>query len=124
MDFILMQQCVKLEDEVTKQLSNIAKDENLSLEIIQLDVDKDKSVTEAINRIIKEKDRIDVVVNNAGYALVGALEQTSMEEIKGQCETNFFGAVRVMQAVIPIMREQKSGKIVNITSMGGSCNSS
>ena len=109
----------KLEGEGSKQMANILKDENLPLEIIQLDVDNDKSVTEAINRIAKEKDRIDVVVNNAGYALVGALEQTSMEEIREQFETNFFGAVRVMQTVIPIMREQKSGKIVNITSMGG-----
>ena len=63
----------KLEGEGSKQIADIVKDENLPLEIIQLDVDNDKSVTEAINRIIKEKDRIDVVVNNAGYALVGAL---------------------------------------------------
>ncbi|HEY7570194.1 MAG TPA: SDR family oxidoreductase [Nitrososphaeraceae archaeon] len=109
----------KLEGEGSKQMADILKDENLPLEIIQLDVDNDKSVTEVINRIAKEKDRIDVVVNNAGYALVGALEQTSMEEIREQFETNFFGAVRVMQTIIPIMREQKSGKIVNITSMGG-----
>ena len=50
---------------------------------------------------------------------MGPLEETSMDEIKGQFETNFFGAVRVMQAVIPVMREQKSGKIINITSIGG-----
>ncbi len=104
----------------SKQLSNIAKDENLPLEIIQLDVNSDKSVTDAINRIAKENDgRLDIVVNNAGYDLMGALEETSIDEIKAQFETNFFGAVRVMQAVIPIMREQKSGKIVNITSLGG-----
>ena len=69
--------------------------------------------------ITKEKGRIDIVINNAGYALAGPLEETSMEEIKAQFETNFFGAVRVMQAAIPIMREQRRGKIVNITSMGG-----
>ena len=68
---------------------------------------------------MREKDRIDVLVNNAGYALVGAFEENSMEEIKAQFETNFFGAARVMQTAIPIMREQRSGKIVNITSMGG-----
>jgi short-subunit dehydrogenase len=73
----------------------------------------------AINRILRENNRIDVVVNNAGYALVGALEETSMDEIKAQFETNFFGAVRVMQAVIPAMRESRHGRIVNITSMGG-----
>lgn len=109
----------KLDGEGSKQIADIVKNENLPLEIIQLNVDDDKSVTDAINKIIKEKNRIDVVVNNAGYALVGALEQTSMDEIKAQFETNFFGAVRMMQAVIPLMRKQKSGKIVNITSMGG-----
>jgi NAD(P)-dependent dehydrogenase (short-subunit alcohol dehydrogenase family) len=73
---------------------------HLPLEVIQLDVINDKSVTDAINRIANEKGRIDVVINNAGYDLMGALEETSMEEIKAQFETNFFGAVRVMKAVI------------------------
>ena len=82
----------------SKQIADIAKNENLPLEVIQLDVNNDKSVTDAINRIAKEKDRIDVVVNNAGYDLMGALEETSMDEIKAQFETNFFGAVRVMQS--------------------------
>jgi NAD(P)-dependent dehydrogenase (short-subunit alcohol dehydrogenase family) len=109
----------KLEGEGTKQLSNIVKDENLPLEIIQLDVNNDKSVIDAIDRIAKEKDRIDVVVNNAGYDLMGALEETSIEEIKAQFETNFFGAVRVMQKVTPMMRKQGGGIIVNITSLGG-----
>src|SRR4051812_20406836 len=111
----------KLEGEGgTKQLSNIAKDESLSLEIIQLDVNNDESVTDAINRIAKENDgRLDVVINNAGYDLMGALEQTSIDEIKAQFETNFFGAVRMMQAVIPMMRKQGRGIIVNITSLGG-----
>jgi short-subunit dehydrogenase len=103
----------------SRQITDIAKTENLPLQVIQLDVNNDKSVIDAINRIVKKKDRIDVVVNNAGYALGGAFEETSMDEIKKQFETNFFGAVRVMQAVIPIMRKQRSGKIVNITSMGG-----
>ena len=87
--------------------------------MLQLDVNNDKSVIDAISRILRDKDRIDVVINNAGYALVGALEETSMDEIKAQFETNFFGAIRVMQAVIPIIRKQREGIIVNITSMGG-----
>jgi NAD(P)-dependent dehydrogenase (short-subunit alcohol dehydrogenase family) len=94
----------KLEEGKSKHIKDIAKNENLPLQVIQLDVSDDKSVLDAINKIISEKDRIDVVVNNAGYALVGPLEETSMEEIKAQFETNFFGAVRVMQAVIPVMR--------------------
>ena len=103
----------------SNQIIDIAKNENLPLQVIQLDVNNDKSVTEAINRIANERGRIDVVVNNAGYDLMGALEETSMDEIKGQFETNFFGTVRVMQAVIPKMRKQGGGIIVNITSVGG-----
>src|SRR5215212_8735121 len=109
----------KLEDGGSKQITDIAKNENLPLQVIQLDVNNDKSVIDAINRIAKEKYRIDVVINNTGYDLMGALEETSIDEIKAQFETNFFGAVRVMQAVIPTMRTQRSGKIVNITSLGG-----
>lgn len=109
----------KIDNGGSNPITNIAKNENLPLKLLQLDVDSDKSVLDAVNKIVTENGRIDVVVNNAGYALVGALEQTSMEEIKAQFETNFFGAVRVMQAAIPIMRKQRSGRIVNITSMGG-----
>jgi NADP-dependent 3-hydroxy acid dehydrogenase YdfG len=78
----------------SKQIIDIAKNENLPLQVIQLDVNNDKSVTEAINRIANEKNRIDVVINNAGYDLMGALEETSIDEINAQFETNFFGAVR------------------------------
>jgi NAD(P)-dependent dehydrogenase (short-subunit alcohol dehydrogenase family) len=98
---------------------DIAKNENLPLQVIQLDVDNDKSVLNAINTIKGQRGRIDIVINNAGYALAGPFEETSMEEVNAQLETNFFGTVRVMQAVIPIMREQRGGKIVNVTSMGG-----
>jgi len=102
-------------DELTK----IFKEERLPLETIQIDVTNDESIKKAINRIQVEKNRIDVLVNNAGYALAGPLEETSMEEIRTQFETNFFGAIKAMRLVIPIMRKQRSGKIVNITSMGG-----
>jgi NAD(P)-dependent dehydrogenase (short-subunit alcohol dehydrogenase family) len=108
-----------LDDEGSNWIAHIAKKENLPLEVVQLDVDSDESVKDAINAITEKYDRIDVIVNNAGYALGGALEETSMEEMRKQFETNFFGAVRVMQAAIPFMRRQRSGKIVNITSMGG-----
>ena len=73
----------KLEGEGSNQIIDIAKNENLPLQVIQLDVNNDKSVRDAINRIAKEKDRIDVVINNAGYDLMGALEETSIDEIKG-----------------------------------------
>jgi NAD(P)-dependent dehydrogenase (short-subunit alcohol dehydrogenase family) len=109
----------KLEGEGSRQIIDIAKKEKLLLEVVQLDVNSDESVTDTINSIVKKHNRIDVIVNNAGYALGGALEETSMDEIRKQFETNFFGAVRVMRAVIPFMRSQRSGKIINITSMGG-----
>lgn len=109
----------KLEGEKTKPLTEVAKSENLQLQAIELDVDDDKSVADAINTIVEERKRIDVLINNAGYGLGGALEDSSMDEIKAQFETNFFGAVRATKAVLPVMRRQGEGKIVNITSMGG-----
>jgi NAD(P)-dependent dehydrogenase (short-subunit alcohol dehydrogenase family) len=106
-------------EEKSSHITEKARNENLPLQAIQLDVNNEKSVIEGINRISEEKERIDVVVNNAGYGFTGALEETSMNEIKALFETNFFGALRVMQAVIPMMRKQRRGKIVNITSVGG-----
>jgi NAD(P)-dependent dehydrogenase (short-subunit alcohol dehydrogenase family) len=106
-------------DDKSSNITEKARNENLPLQAIPLDVNNEKSVIEGINRIFEEKGRIDVVVNNAGYDLMGPLEEISMDELKAQFETNFFGATRVMQVVIPIMRKQRSGRIVNITSMGG-----
>ena len=74
----------KLDGEGSKDLTNITKKENLPLQVIRLDVNDDKSVNEAIEAIVKEKDRNDLVVNNAGYDLMGALEETSLDEIKAQ----------------------------------------
>jgi len=101
------------------QIKEIAKKENLKLEVLELDVDKDETVQATINKIVKEKNRIDVLVNNAGYGLFGCLEDLSMNDLKAQFETNFFGVVRTSQAVIPIMRKQKSGIIVNVSSVAG-----
>ena len=81
--------------------------------------DDDKSVKDAIAKIVTEKERIDVLVNNAGYGLFGSIEDVSIEEMKAQFETNFFGVMRVTQLVLPIMRKQKSGTIVNVSSVGG-----
>jgi NAD(P)-dependent dehydrogenase (short-subunit alcohol dehydrogenase family) len=102
-----------------KAIEDVAKEEGLPIELMELDVDSDESVNNAIGKIHEKKKRIDVAVNNAGYALVGPLEDLSMEEIRAQFETNLFGALRVMKAVLPTMRENRSGTIVNITSMGG-----
>jgi NAD(P)-dependent dehydrogenase (short-subunit alcohol dehydrogenase family) len=102
-----------------KEIIENAKNNSLPLKVLELDVTSDRSVSESIADIYRESGRIDVIVNNAGYALVGAVEDLSMEELRAQLETNFFGAVRVTKAVLPQMRKQKSGTIVNITSMGG-----
>jgi len=106
--------------EKSKNIAQVAKEEKLPLEVVQLDVNDDISVKQAIDKIVAAEDRrIDVLVNNAGYGLLGALEDLSIEEIKAQFETNFFGVIRVTQQVLPIMRKQKSGIIVNISSVGG-----
>ena len=101
------------------EIQSIASKENLPIIVKQLDVTKDESVRNAIQQIASEAGRIDVVVNNAGYGLTGAFEDLSIEEIKAQYETNFFGVIRVTQAILPIMRKQRSGKIINISSGAG-----
>ena len=106
-------------DDGSKQITDIAKKENLPLQAIQLDVNNGESFVKGINKIFDEKGRIDFAVNNAGFNLMGSLEETLIDEFKAQFETNFFGTTRIMQAVIPIMRKQRSGRIVNIASMGG-----
>ena len=103
----------------SKTITELASAENLPLQVVQLDVNDKKSVKEAITKIVTEKERIDVLVNNAGYGLLGSLEDVSIEEMKAQFETNFFGVIRVTQLVLPIMRKQKSGTIVNVSSVGG-----
>ena len=101
-------------------LESIANTEGLPLKLIQLDVTDDSSVKSAVEKIMSEKGRIDVLVNNAGYGLFGAFEDISLEEIKAQFETNFFGVIRVTQCVLPIMRNGGvGGIIVNISSLNG-----
>jgi NAD(P)-dependent dehydrogenase (short-subunit alcohol dehydrogenase family) len=88
-------------------------------ESLPMDVREDASVNEAVADVLKREGRIDVVVNNAGIAIAGAVEDTSLEEARDQFEVNFFGVLRVCRAVLPILREQRSGYIVNIGSIGG-----
>ena len=96
----------------------IAK-EKLDLNILQLDVNDKSSIDNAINRIKTEEKRIDVLINNAGYGLVGFFEELGLDEIRRQFETNFFGVLNVTKKVIPIMREQNRGTIINLSSGAG-----
>ena len=104
----------------SQNIKLIATKENLPIHIKQLDVTDDASINNAIQAISAEAGRIDVLINNAGYVLSGALEDLAIEEeIKAQYETNLYGLIRTTQAVLPIMRKQKSGIIVNISSAAG-----
>ncbi len=105
--------------EKSADIQEIANKERLPLQVMQLDVNNDASIRNSIEKVGSENERIDVLVNNAGYGLVGAFEDLSVEEIKSQFETNFFGVIRLTQQVLPIMRKQKSGKIVNVSSGAG-----
>ncbi len=90
-----------------------------AVEMVAMDVDRDDSVVEAIRSVVDNAGRLDAVVNNAGVSLMGAVEDTSIEEAKAQLETNFFGVLRVCREVLPVMRRQGRGHIVNISSLAG-----
>ncbi len=100
-------------------IEKIAKNENLPLKVLLMDVDNDDSVKNAIYKILDEKKKIDILINNAGYGLFGALEEISMDEAKKQFETNLFGAMRTIKEILPTMRKQKNGIIINVTSLAG-----
>ncbi len=102
-----------------EELRAIAEREGLPLRFAALDVDSDEPVREAFAKILSETGRIDVLVNNAGIGRGGAVEELPIAEFRAVMETNFFGALRCIQAVVPGMRERQSGCIVNITSVAG-----
>jgi len=91
--------------EKGRVLKSQADKEKLPLNIVELDVTKDASVNNAIQSITNETSRIDVLVNNAGYGIMGAFEDLLMDEIKAQFDTNLFGLIRTTQTVLPIMRK-------------------
>ena len=105
--------------EKSESLRKIAEKEKLPIRFVQLDVDDDDSVDRAIGEIEKELGKIDVLINNAGYGLVGGFEDLALDEIRQQFETNLFGVIRVIQRVLPGMRTRRNGIIVNISSGAG-----
>jgi len=102
-----------------EELKKTVDKENLPISVIELDVEKEDSIVAAIKKIMSDANRIDVLVNNAGYGQFGCTEDVSIDEFRKQFETNFFSIVRIIQEVAPIMRKQGSGVIVNISSVVG-----
>jgi NAD(P)-dependent dehydrogenase (short-subunit alcohol dehydrogenase family) len=90
-----------------------------SVTMVPLDVRSDDSVHACVQQVLSQAGRIDVLVNNAGYSLMGAAEETSLDEAKAQLETNFWGVVRMVNAVLPAMRKAGAGKIITIGSLAG-----
>lgn len=86
---------------------------------LKLDVTKKEDIDNAVNEIIKNEGKIDVLINNAGFGLYGSVEETPIEKAKYQYEVNVFGLAQVTKVIIPHMRKQNSGTIINISSMGG-----
>jgi len=98
---------------------NPEKISNSVFPLVALDVRDKQSILNCINEIIQKSGRLDVVINNAGVGITGPIEEIPTEEIRNNFETNLFGPIEVMKAVLPQMREQKSGLIINITSIAG-----
>src|ERR1700722_13229939 len=103
-------------DKVRKALRDVAS-ENLTF--VQFDVANETQAKTAVNEAVIKFGRIDVAVNNAGYSLLGNFEEMAIPELESQFTTNFYGVVYVMRAVLPVMRKQRSGHIINISSMAG-----
>ena len=102
-----------------EQLQDLVEQYPDSMIALSVDVTKPEQVREAVNRAIATFGRIDVLVNNAGYGTMGAIEEVTDAEVRQQYETNVFGALDVMRAVLPHMRRQRSGHILNLSSVGG-----
>jgi NAD(P)-dependent dehydrogenase (short-subunit alcohol dehydrogenase family) len=105
--------------EKLARLDGIAREKNFALETAVLDVCSDSSVQSAIQAVLGKTGAIDVLVNNAGVNYTAAVEDLSMEDWRAQFETNFFGVLRVTRAVLPRMRERRSGRIVMMSSLSG-----
>jgi len=105
--------------EKRAQLDAVAREKNLSLETLQLDVCDDASVQQGVAEVLAKAGAIDVLINNAGVVYIATVEEMSMADWRSQFETNFFGVIRVTQAVLPHMRERRQGRIVMMSSVAG-----
>lgn len=105
--------------ERRRRLEAEARDRRLPVETLEMDVSADLSIDRALGELSNRAGRIDVLINNAGIAYIAAMEEISLEDLRRQFETNFFGAVRMIQRVLPEMRERHRGRIVNMSSIAG-----
>jgi len=101
------------------EIATIAEKEKLDIRVYQIDVDSDSSVNEGVSQILNETGSIDVLVNNAGIERMGTVEDVGLADFRAVMETNYFGVIRCVQAVLPGMRKRRSGCIINITSIAG-----
>lgn len=108
-----------LEEEGSKELEQISKKENLPLKIVEIDITNNSSVEKGVDLLKKEESRVDILINNAGFGYMGPVETFTLEEIQDQYETNVFGTFRMIKAVVPLMRNQRSGLIINVSSVNG-----
>lgn len=92
---------------------------NVSVNILSLDVQNEISISDCVEEVISREERIDILINNAGAGFIRTMEQATMEEIQQVMDVNFYGVIRCTKAVLPFMRKQKSGHIINISSVGG-----
>lgn len=104
----------------SRRVDKMAELEPLGAKLLSMDVSNDASMSAGVESILQAEGRLDVLVNNAGYGSYGALEDVPIAEAKYQFEVNVFGLARLIQLVLPHMRKQKSGRIINISSIGGS----
>jgi short-subunit dehydrogenase len=102
-----------------RRIDRMLELEKLGVHLLKMDVSNETSIVEGVNKILSTENQIDVLVNNAGYGSYGALEEIPLSEARYQFEVNIFGLARLIQLVLPTMRKQHSGKIINISSIGG-----
>lgn len=104
---------------VARRVERMAELEARGIHTLAMDVTDDASMTSGVKQIIAATGRVDILVNNAGYGSYGAVEQVSMDEARRQFDVNVFGLARLTQLVLPHMREQRGGHIINVSSIGG-----
>jgi NAD(P)-dependent dehydrogenase (short-subunit alcohol dehydrogenase family) len=119
---VLTEELLKTDAQIVATARNVAALDDLNgkrLLKLALDVTQPKAITSGVEQAVKNFGRIDVLVNNAGYGMVGAIEESDIDAVRRMFETNVFGLIQMTQAVLPVMRAQQSGYIVNMSSVAG-----